>query len=361
MPSIPVSYAVALASVGPPPGLPNPWTDAPVQALYTKNSCNTVMTGQRSSVTENPLANFPKGIDCLHAAEGLPILLTTNFVAQFMDAGVNRYASEMDGKVPDSFTQLDVWNPFTTSIMIRNIPNRYKFEELLVELIQRNFLGTFDFLYLPVDFRTKKNRGYAFINLIAPDHTNRFRRAFHGQQLKMYSTKKVLELAPATVQGFTALANSFARKKVGLVKNPWFRPMVFTVSGNGITWDVLGNEDAFLVGKSILWESVSADSVFSGTDSQTQSTKANTSDDDSELCSIGSEDETFDAMQSLEAAVRKFLRDCKVDAKREAPPINECKGGRANPDSRRRRRGGDRRNRIARWGITDDADCRIIQ
>ncbi len=39
-----------------------------------------------------------------------------------------------------------------TTIMIKNIPNRYN-QESLLNIIDINFKGLYDFLYLPMDFK----------------------------------------------------------------------------------------------------------------------------------------------------------------------------------------------------------------
>lgn len=41
-----------------------------------------------------------------------------------------------------------------TTIMIKNIPNKYT-QKMLIQAIDRNFAGTYDFLYLPIDFKVK--------------------------------------------------------------------------------------------------------------------------------------------------------------------------------------------------------------
>ncbi|CAE7940612.1 ML3 [Symbiodinium sp. KB8] len=112
--------------------------------------------------------------------------------------------------------------------MVRNIPNRYSCEEFLCEIIAHGFEGKFDFFYLPIDFATKRNRGYCFLNFQDAYWAQRFALAFHNRRLERYSTKKILEIAPAATQGLEQnLKGGNSR-----VKNQWFRPMVFGVEGS---------------------------------------------------------------------------------------------------------------------------------
>lgn len=54
---------------------------------------------------------------------------------------------------------------FRTTVMIKNIPNKYDMTMLLSE-INKNHAGKFDFFYLPIDYINHCNVGYAFINFI---------------------------------------------------------------------------------------------------------------------------------------------------------------------------------------------------
>jgi len=50
-----------------------------------------------------------------------------------------------------------------TTVMLRNIPNKYT-REMLVNQLCVDYKGLFDFMYLPIDFKNKCNVGYGFIN-----------------------------------------------------------------------------------------------------------------------------------------------------------------------------------------------------
>lgn len=52
-----------------------------------------------------------------------------------------------------------------TTIMVRNIPNKYT-QDMLLELFENNNRKKFDFFYLPIDYNNNCNVGYAFVNFI---------------------------------------------------------------------------------------------------------------------------------------------------------------------------------------------------
>lgn len=90
------------------------------------------------------------------------------------------------------------------TVMMRNLPNKYNQHMLLDEVNHTGFLGTFDFLYLPIDTETCANRGYAFINFIDPSYAWLFKVTFEGRKMNHSNSSKVVSVTPATLQGFEA-------------------------------------------------------------------------------------------------------------------------------------------------------------
>ncbi|CAL5409137.1 unnamed protein product [Camellia sinensis] len=95
-----------------------------------------------------------------------------------------------------------------TTLMIKNIPNKYT-SKMLLAAIDENHRGTYDFLYLPIDFKNKCNVGYAFINMLSPSHIVPFYEAFNGKKWEKFNSEKVASLAYARIQGKEALATHF--------------------------------------------------------------------------------------------------------------------------------------------------------
>lgn len=67
-----------------------------------------------------------------------------------------------------------------TTVMLRNIPNNLTRTTFLEILDKRGFAGHYDFVYLPVDFNSQANLGYAFINFISTGSAMAFWDAFDG-------------------------------------------------------------------------------------------------------------------------------------------------------------------------------------
>ncbi|CAL9190820.1 unnamed protein product [Musa hybrid cultivar] len=95
-----------------------------------------------------------------------------------------------------------------TTIMIKNIPNKYTSKMILAE-IDATHKGTYDFFYLPIDFKKMCNVGYAFINMLSPAHILTFYQAFSGKKWEKFNSEKIISLAYARIQGRAALVAHF--------------------------------------------------------------------------------------------------------------------------------------------------------
>eukprot|EP00435_Cladocopium_sp_Y103_P050249 s1968_g15.t1 len=113
-----------------------------------------------------------------------------------------------------------------TTMMVKNIPNRYSTEQILEELHENGFSGSFDFLYLPMDFGTKRNKGYFFLNLRTHELAQIFTDVFSRHCFNRYKSNKVPEVALATVQGFEKNVWKYLQHSSD-VNTPWFKQLLF--------------------------------------------------------------------------------------------------------------------------------------
>ncbi|XP_052143875.1 protein MEI2-like 5 isoform X2 [Oryza glaberrima] len=112
-----------------------------------------------------------------------------------------------------------------TTLMIKNIPNKYT-SNMLLEVIDETHEGTYDFFYLPIDFKNKCNVGYAFINMASPGYIVSFFKAFAGRKWEKFNSEKVVSLAYARIQGKAALVNHFQNSSL-MNEDKRCRPMLF--------------------------------------------------------------------------------------------------------------------------------------
>ncbi|PNX74159.1 protein MEI2-like 4-like, partial [Trifolium pratense] len=95
-----------------------------------------------------------------------------------------------------------------TTLMIKNIPNKYTSKKLQ-DTINERHKGTYDFLYLPIDFKNNCNVGYAFINMTSPSSIVPLYEVFNGKKWELFNSEKVAALAYARIQGKAALIAHF--------------------------------------------------------------------------------------------------------------------------------------------------------
>merc|ERR1712146_83645 len=116
-----------------------------------------------------------------------------------------------------------------TTLMIRNIPNKYTQTGVLEE-INVNHSGKYDFFYLPIDFKNKCNVGYAFINFNDAAHIPGFCEEFNGHKWNHFNSEKVCQLTFARIQGKECMISRFQNSSL-LGKDDGYRPLLFVSSG----------------------------------------------------------------------------------------------------------------------------------
>jgi hypothetical protein len=117
-----------------------------------------------------------------------------------------------------------------TTLMIRNIPNKYTQVSVLEE-INAKHRGLYDFFYLPIDFKNRCNVGYAFINFIDATNVAAFFLEFSGSRWKNFNSEKICAVTFARIQGKSSMITRFQNSSL-LEKGDEFRPLLFASSGH---------------------------------------------------------------------------------------------------------------------------------
>merc|ERR1712072_1038600 len=80
-----------------------------------------------------------------------------------------------------------------TTVMMRNIPNTLTREMLLDTINTEGFVDCYDFVYLPMDFKSMVALGYSFVNFVDSEDAERFKTHFSGFSNWGHESDKVCE------------------------------------------------------------------------------------------------------------------------------------------------------------------------
>ncbi|KAL7473834.1 hypothetical protein ACHAXS_014408 [Conticribra weissflogii] len=118
-----------------------------------------------------------------------------------------------------------------SSLMVRNIPNKYTQQMLLSEFAHAGHgSDKMDFFYLPIDFKNKCNRGYAFVNFVDYKDIVPFFDEYNGKSWKRFNSDKICDITYARIQGKAAMLKRFENSAL-MEKDDEYRPMVFVSHG----------------------------------------------------------------------------------------------------------------------------------
>lgn len=136
-------------------------------------------------------------------------------------------AAKVAAKAKDTCDEVPI-NERTT-VMLRNLPNNYSRSMLLTMLNNEGFNGKYDFVYLPIDFKSCACLGYAFVNLVDPCWVHPFWQKFDGYSQWVLPSRKVCAVSwSGPHQGFEAHVERYKSSPVMHPSVPdEYKPVVF--------------------------------------------------------------------------------------------------------------------------------------
>ncbi len=119
-------------------------------------------------------------------------------------------------------------NSQSTTVMLRNIPNKYSAKMLMDEFGKFGFGPLdMDFFYLPIDWRNNCGVGFAFLNFREHVRAEQFMHAFEGYRLPATNSTKICTTCWARIQGREPNVSHYKDSPIA----PEYRPWLFSKSG----------------------------------------------------------------------------------------------------------------------------------
>lgn len=153
----------------------------------------------------------------------VPLYQVRNSFVDFKEESCDDARKRRSLSAPPSF------GPFNSlvTLMVRNIPSRFDQHSLLTFIAAHNFrpVTHFDFFYLPIDFKSSKCLGYAFLSFVSAETAAAFKAALSGLAMSSNSSKR-LEITFARVQGLEANHNLFSKSAAVKMIDKKFQPLI---------------------------------------------------------------------------------------------------------------------------------------
>lgn len=115
-----------------------------------------------------------------------------------------------------------------TTLMVRNIPNRYTRKMLMDELDTLGFQSQYDFIYLPMDKNTHWNVGYSFVNFVDAEAAKRCIELMTDYRFRKFrhNPGKVAQVSVAHIQGLQRNLDHYSHTAVQCARIQSHRPLV---------------------------------------------------------------------------------------------------------------------------------------
>lgn len=109
---------------------------------------------------------------------------------------------------------------------------------MLCEMLDsEGFSGKYNFLYLPIDFKSSVGFGYAFVNFISHDAAKAAKQAFHGFMSWKVHSRKALEMDWSGPQGLQVHVERYRNSPVMHDQVPdEYKPILLNSDGERLTF-----------------------------------------------------------------------------------------------------------------------------
>ena len=189
------------------PNMNYPTNTTPIQSTQNPNEINFIninIAPNNGRFTQNIYMNFPPGAQ-QQQLQPNPVMMqqppqqyqpyNPSLMQQPMN---NNQMNVTNNKI--NLVNIIIGSDKRTTLMLRNIPNKYTLNNIVDE-IGNAFWGKYDCINLPIDYETKLNLGYAFINFTDPLHIIHFFTHFHLKKWTRYKSEKKMDMTYADKQG----------------------------------------------------------------------------------------------------------------------------------------------------------------
>jgi len=149
---------------------------AQAENAYLRASCQAWGVPVASQVSKPPGLQLPPGLELMSTLKSDK--LETMSQASTADSG--REQSDVASSAGDAVSSVDVEEVEGNTLIMQNIPNRYSRNMLLRLFDEYGFQNLYNLVYLPTDFMTSVNFGFAFVHFVSSEAAQNFRIKFHG-------------------------------------------------------------------------------------------------------------------------------------------------------------------------------------